>query len=200
MRLSRLLAAIVAGIAVPASAIATTVIPPSFSELVAQAQAIVQAEVVSLRSERQTYKESWVIQTYVTFRVVKILKGAADETIELRFLGGTVGDDTMQVEGMPTFAVGDRSVLFVENNGTQWCPLVAVMHGRYRLQRRTADGADVVLRDNGEALGAPEQVQTPMAHGAGEHADVLARPQTVSAMTLADFELHIRGELNDAQQ
>lgn len=196
MRVRLLLGVLVAGLAVLQTALATTVIPPTFQELVSRAQAIVRAEVVGIRCERVPYGNGSVIHTYVTLEVIKVLKGSADATIELRLLGGTVGEDTMKVEGMPDFAVGDRSVLFIENNGTQWCPLVGIMHGRYRVQRRASDGAEVVLRDNGRPLGSPTEVHLPLAHGVST--DRLVEPGGSSAMTLADFEWSIQTEIANA--
>jgi hypothetical protein len=198
MRFRRWLGGFVFGFVVARMAMATTVIPPTFNELVTRAQSIVHAEVTGIRCERTPYGSGSVIHTYVRFSVIKVLKGVANDTIELRLLGGTVGDETMAVDGMPSFVVGNRDVLFVENNGTQWCPLVGVMHGRYRLQRRATDGAEVVHRDNGVPLGDPAEVQLPMAQGAA--ATLFARARTSEGLTLAGFESLIQGELSRANR
>jgi hypothetical protein len=52
-------------------------------------------------------------------------------------LGGTVGGETMEVADAPKFKVGDRDILFVENNGTQFVPLVGIMHGRFHVKKDT---------------------------------------------------------------
>lgn len=197
MGFRNLIGALVFGLTA-APAVATTVVPPTFPELVAQAQSIVRAEVIGVHSEREAYGSGSVIFTYVRFNVIKVLKGTAEATIELRLLGGTVGDETMEVDGMPSFVVGERSLLFVENNGTQWCPLVAIMHGRYRLQRRATDGAEVVFRDNGVPLSDPAEVQLPMAQGAA--ANLLAQGRTGQGMTVTGFESRITEELARANQ
>jgi hypothetical protein len=58
---------------------------------------------------------------------------------------------TMAVSDAPKFSIGDRSILFVENNGTQFIPLVGIMHGRFRLEQDRS-GKDVVLSAEGEPV------------------------------------------------
>jgi len=144
-------------------AFATSVVPPTFEELVSQAELVVRAEVRALRCEETVRDGRAVIHTYVTIDVLRALKGAAPATLELRLLGGTVGDRTLHIAGVPRFAPGERCLLFIENNGRQFCPLVAIMHGRYRIDRRASDGAEIVRRDNGAPLRAPSDVALPMS-------------------------------------
>ena len=73
----------------------------------------------------------------------------AAATVTLEFLGGSVGELTMDVVGMPRFSVGQTELLFVDQTGGQICPLVAMMFGRYRIQRHPTTGAEFVARDNG---------------------------------------------------
>ena len=119
---------------------ATTVIPPSFDELVTRAQTILQGTVTNVRSEWTGEGAQRHIVSYVTLNVEDTFKGNPGRQMTLRMLGGTVGSETMEVTDAPKFKVGDRDVLFVENNGTQFVPLVGIMHGRYR-GRRTKAGA-----------------------------------------------------------
>lgn len=179
----------------PASA--TTVVPPTFTDLVSQAQSIVDAEVTAKRCELAAAENGNVIYTYVTLKVLKQIKGSDQDTIELRLLGGIVGNEGMKVEGVPEFEVGDRDVLFIENNGTQYCPLVAVMHGLYPVVAREGDGVDVVLRSNLTPLSAPEQVQMSLGHGGS--GDLLAAGASGPTMTLEQFENSITEELSHAQ-
>lgn len=178
-------------------AFATTVIPPTFDELVAQAQSIVDAEVTGKHCEFTPVENGSVIHTYVTFKVLTTIKGDASETVELRLLGGTIGNEGMKVEGVPEFEIGDRDLLFIENNGTQFCPLVAVMHGRYPIVTRESDGVEIVLRSNGTPLSAPEQVQMSLGHGGS--AELLAAGSIGPAMTLQDFENRIKEEMTNEQ-
>ena len=77
---------------------ATTVEPPSFSELVADAQLVVRATVTAINSEWAESPQGKFIRTFVTISVEKHLKGASDPTVVLQFLGGTVSQDNMVVK------------------------------------------------------------------------------------------------------
>ena len=70
----------------------TTVIPPTFDQLVAEAQTVFVGEVVSQRSVMDTSSQGRSIHTIVTFRVEDVWKGTLGAMTQLEFLGGTVGD------------------------------------------------------------------------------------------------------------
>ena len=149
-RLSRSLLA-ASTIALASVALATTVIPPSFDELVSHAEMIFQGTVVDVRSEWTGEGAQRHIASYVTFKVDDPIKGNPGAKVTLNLLGGTVGAETMEVTDAPKFKVGDRDILFVENNGTQFVPLVGIMHGRFHVQKDDG-GRDVVLTNDGAPL------------------------------------------------
>mgnify|MGYP001609795438 CR=1 FL=1 len=125
---------------------ATTVIPPSFPELVEKAEAIYRGRVTAVESRHVDRPDgSRVIKTFVTVAIDKVLKGAAQNAITLELLGGRVGDDSLIITGMPKFTVGAEEFVFVQRNGVQFCPLVAVMHGRYRVLHDAAQGRDYMM-------------------------------------------------------
>lgn len=171
------------------SVAATTVVPPTFEFLVGQAEFVVRARVGGVRCEESQYNGQAVIHTYVTIDVLRALKGAPPQTMVLRVLGGSVGDRTLHVPGVPRFTPGETCLLFIENNGRQFCPLVAIMHGRYRIERRASDGVELVRRDNGAPLRSPADVSLPM----GAPIPALAPG---AAMTLVDFENAILNQLD----
>ncbi len=144
-------------IAASCAASGTTVIPPSFDELVSRAETIVQGTVTEVRSEWAGEGAQRHIVSYVTLRVEDTFKGNPGKQITLRMLGGTVGAETMEVADAPRFKAGDRDVLFVENNGTQFVPLVGIMHGRYRVQKDQA-GRDVIMTNSGSPVGSVDEV------------------------------------------
>ncbi len=133
------------------TALATTVIPPSFDELVSRAEMIFQGSVTDVRSEWTGEGAQRHIMSYVTLKVEDAIKGNPGSTVTLRMLGGTVGGETMEVTDAPKFKVGDRDILFVENNGTQFVPLVGIMHGRFRVKKDAA-GQDAVFTNEGSPL------------------------------------------------
>jgi hypothetical protein len=129
----------------------TTVIPPSFDALISGASTIFVGEAISRRAIWVSTPQGRAIRTQVTFKVEDVWKGAAGAVTQLDFLGGTIGDTTMDVIGMPTFEVGQRSVLFVAGS-RQISPLVGFMHGRMRIERDYA-GVDRVRTHDGRSLG-----------------------------------------------
>jgi hypothetical protein len=130
---------------------ATTVIPPSFDELVSRAEVIFQGSVTDVRSEWVGEGAQRHIVTYVTFKVDDAIKGSPGATYTMRMLGGTVDGQTMEVSDSPKFKKGDRDFLFVEHNGQQFIPLVGIMHGRFRLEREQ-NGREIVAVNSGEPL------------------------------------------------
>src|SRR5258706_313796 len=110
-------------------------VPPTFEQLVQQAELIFQGTVTDVRSVWQGEGAQRHIDTYVRFQVDENVKGNATSSYTLRVLGGTVGDETMEVTDSPKFKVGDREILFVEHNNEQFGPLVGINHGHFRVQR-----------------------------------------------------------------
>jgi len=157
-------------------ALATTVIPPSFDDLVSRAEMIFQGTVTDVRSEWTGEGGQRHIASYVTFKVDDAIKGNPGPKLTLNLLGGTVGAETMEVTDAPKFKVGDRDILFVENNGTQFVPLVGIMHGRFHVQK-DENGRDVVLTNDGAPLTDVNQL------GKGKHAATAGR-----ALSTRDFK------------
>jgi len=180
-------------LAVAAGVRATTVEPPAFTELVGEADAIYRGHVTAITARRVAAPGgASVIKTFVTFAVDRAIKGSAQSEVVLQFLGGTVGDDTLAVSGMPQFAVGEREILFVQKNGTQFCPLVRMVHGRYRLQHDAASGRDYVARDNRAPLNDVADVQLPLA---GNALTMARAADTSHALSPETFENQIAGEV-----
>ena len=131
---------------------ATTVIPPTFEQLVQQAEVIFQGTVSDVKSVWEGQGAQRHIDTYVTFQVADSVKGNAGSSYTIRMLGGTVGDETMLVTDTPKFSVGDREILFVEHNFDQFVPLVGISHGRFHVQSDRETGRDIVVNSEGEPV------------------------------------------------
>ena len=160
----------------------TTVIPPTFDQLVAEAQTVFVGEVVSQRSVMDTSSQGRSIHTIVTFRVEDVWKGTLGARTQLEFLGGTVGDLTIQVAGMPAFAVGQRNVLFVTGSAKSISPLVGLSYGRLRVERGTSDGVDRVRTNDGRSLGALRELGTQRTPSL----------QSITPMRLSDLAAAVR--------
>lgn len=176
---------------------ATSVIPPSFPELVAEAEAIYRGKVAAVESRRVARPDGGtVIKTFVTFTVDRVLKGAARGEVTLELLGGTVGEETLHVTGMPRFSVGQREFVFVQKNGTQLCPLVGLMHGRYRVLTDENTPRDYVARDNGAPLTDTAEVELPMTPLPGQIRTARAAPTAAAALSPTEFEAQVRAEVS----
>lgn len=139
-------------------AYSTTVIPPTFDDLVSKAQTIFVGEVVNQRAIWQTTPQGRSIVTIVTFQVADVWKGDASPLTQLEFLSGTIDDLTMTVHGMPTFRIGQRDVLFVGSTVRVVSPLVGLMHGRLGIEREPMSGVDRVRTHDGRSLGSTAQL------------------------------------------
>lgn len=170
---------------------ATSVRPPDFSELVEKAESIIRGEVIAVRSEWKGTGHTRRIVTLVTLRVDRTLVGQSNSSriIELEFLGGRVGVDTLEVSGMPSFKVGSRDLLFIEKNGRQMCPLVGFSHGRYLIvpSKDGSPQAATIARNNKVPLESTDEVVLPLDSGlpAERLAALKQTPLTLSAFELA---------------
>jgi len=144
---------------------ATTVVPPTFDELVGKAELIFQGSVTSVRSQWVGEGAQRHIASYVTFAVEDAVKGNPGASYTLQMLGGTVDGETMEVSESPKFVVGDRDILFVEHNGQQFVPLVGIMHGRFKIQREAQTGREIVATNEGDRITDPEHLGIAAAAG-----------------------------------
>lgn len=167
-------------------ALATTVVPPSFDELVERADTVFEGRVTAIRSKWVGQGDARRIKTEYTFAVDEVLKGSAAATYTLEVLGGTVGDVTLTVGGSPDFAVGDRVLLFVTRNRTQFVPLVGVMHGHYKFEQDPVTKRDRVVRHDGSALQDEADVARPMGAGMKRLRVPAASSQTITPEAFKD--------------
>lgn len=163
---------------------ATTVIPPSFDQLVSDAEFIFEGTVTGTRSQWAGEGAERNIVTYVTFNVEDAIKGAPGKSYTIRMLGGTIDGETAEVADAPRFKTGDHDILFVEHNNSQFVPLVGIMHGRFHVQK-DAVGRDIVAKDNGLSLANVAEL------GTNERAAVSG-----PALSVADFKSAIRQKLS----
>jgi hypothetical protein len=141
---------------------ATTVIAPDFESLVSQADYIVRATVKSITSEYRTTPRGQAIFTKVELQVLETIAGTPPQPLVLDLLGGTVNGVTMRVAGVPQFHVGDEDILFVVANGSQFFPLVGIMHGKYPVKRDAATGSASMARSNGVPLYDVQDIKQDM--------------------------------------
>lgn len=199
MRPLRILALGAMLLAAAAAARATSVIPPEFSELSANADYVIRGKVKSLTNEIRLRDGREVPFTLVEVQVSEVIAGDAPAKVVLTMLGGKTSDGgELVVEGAPKFTVGDESILFVKDNGKAFYPLYAVMHGVYPIKRDKTTGREYVARANGLPLAATAEVALPLAEG--EAAKLLRRQiKTSDALTPAEFRQSIRDARDTAK-
>jgi hypothetical protein len=163
---------------------ATTVIPPTFDELVTNAEMIFEGTVTTMRSDWAGQGSDRHIVTYVTFKIEDAIKGALGADYTIRMFGGTVDGQTIEVTDAPRFKTGDRDILFVEHNGTQFIPLVGIMHGRFHVQLDENGVNEKIAKDNGATVADVTKL------GQDERAAV-----TGTALSKAEFKAAIRQKM-----
>jgi hypothetical protein len=163
---------------------ATTVIPPTFDQLVSDAEMIFEGTVSAMHSEWAGQGSERHIVTFVTFKIQDAIKGAPGMETTLRMFGGTVDGQTIEVADAPRFKLGDRDILFVEHNGSQFIPLVGIMHGRFHVQPDETGLNEIIAKDNGAPLAQVAEL------GRDEGAAVSGK-----ALSKAEFKAAIRQKL-----
>jgi len=163
---------------------ATTVIPPTFDQLVTEAETIFEGTVTGLRSEWTGEGANRHIVTYVTFKIEDTIKGTLGAEYTIRMFGGTVDGHTIEVTDAPRFKAGDRDILFVTQNGTQFIPLVGIMHGRFHVTPDETGTNEKIAKDNGATVANLAKL------GQDEPGAV-----TGKAMSKAEFKAAIRQKL-----
>jgi len=178
---------------------ATTVVPPTFDELVGQAELIFQGTVTEVKSQWTGEGGERHIVSYVTFKVEDAVKGDPGANYTMRMLGGTVDGTTMEVTDTPKFKVGEREIVFVEHNGTQFIPLVGIMHGRFQVKQDSARGTEVVLTNSGRAVTNLAQLgkEDSHAHATGNRARAETDGQSLDTNS---FKSAIRAKLTQSQK
>ena len=172
---------------------AITAITRSFDELVTRADTVFKGEVTTKNSQWIGEGATQHIVTFITCKVEETYKGTPASTQTLRFLGGTVGNDTMEVPDMPQFEVGQKAVLFVVNNGKQFCPLVGVAQGRFHVVRDETSGVERVLTNervpvvNTVDIGKLDETGVPRMQR-------YAHSSRAEAITMDDFKAAILGK------
>ncbi len=150
--------------AVARVAVATSIVEKDLDALAAEADRVFVGTVAVVRSQWAD-SEQHSIETLVTFTNIEPLFGVDTAEVELRFGGGSVGDVTEMVAGMPTFTVGERVVIFARNQ-LAVSPIVGFNQGCMRIEGG-GDDASVTLttRDRLGTLSSGRAVLAEAASG-----------------------------------
>jgi len=84
------------------------------------------------------------------------LKGTPGALLELEFLGGTIGDESLTVSHSEMYEVGDRSILFLNGLVNSMSPLVGMEQGQLGIESSNTE--DVVVLHDGTLLQTIDQL------------------------------------------
>jgi hypothetical protein len=135
---------------------ATTYPPVTFNELVTRADVIFVGEVTDARPFPLQTREGTIVKTRVIFRVSDPIFGTASAFETFDFFGGEWNGVAMGVAGMPTFAVGDRRVVFARRERSI-NPIVGFTQGLLHVARDPR-GIDRVYTLERIPLAGPESI------------------------------------------
>lgn len=98
----------------PVPLLATTLLGMDIDQIANQAELIFEGEVLERRVLQDS--SSGIINTYITFRVIDVIKGSsAGETLELKFAGGEFNGEIVEVSGSILPALNEVGIYFVES-------------------------------------------------------------------------------------
>jgi len=131
---------------------ATTLRELSADEQIEQAQAIFRGRVERADSAFEQTPRGRAIFTTVQFTQLAVYKGDVQPSMTLKFLGGTVGDVAMKIDGMPEFQIGKEYILFVSADRNLACPVVGWTQGRLQVDRQSDATGTVPVEGVSDAL------------------------------------------------
>ncbi len=116
------------------SLFATTVLKMDIDQIVIKAELVFEGEVLLRESRREP--NSGIINTYVTFSILDVIKGSyGANTIELKFAGGSIGNEVVKVNGLLIPVEGEQGIYFVESiNRNLITPLIGWSQGHFIVQ------------------------------------------------------------------
>jgi hypothetical protein len=130
-----------------ADARSTTLVRMSVAQLAHAAPLVVRARCVT-NSTAWDHGEIW---TFTSFAVEETWKGArnpnSNEYLTVRLLGGTVGNLTSNVSGVPRFIPGEEVILFLEFTPHEDFSVVSWIQGTFRIRRDLRTNQQIAVQD-----------------------------------------------------
>jgi hypothetical protein len=128
--------------------------PPSLRQLTRVADVIVIGEVVLTESEWNASRT--IILTRIDVRIEEVLKGSVQgERLSFSQIGGQVGEMAAAVGGTPSFAQGERVLLFLSKRQDKSLGISGMFHGKFIIETSEASDNKAVVRrepDSGRIL------------------------------------------------
>jgi hypothetical protein len=143
------------------------------------------------------------IYTYVTFQVLDAIRGQAPgETVQLRFLGGTLGGLPLAVSDMHVPALGEHGIYCVESlHRSQANPLYGWDQGQYIVRVDPTDGQEKVYTRGQQAVTgfvpeANQRAASPVSRGYALGLSVRQEGAPTQALSVEQFKQGLRDLLS----
>ena len=157
---------------------ATTIIPLSVEQLAGKSSQVLRGHATETWTAWNP--QHTLIYTYTKFQITKSLKGAAEQMVTVKQIGGRVGNTVQKVAGVRHFRPGEEDVLFLQpsNDHDGTMIVTGLSQGNFALRR--AEGGKVLASN-----GVPEVSSLEVGTGA-------ISKYRGSAMTVDELESRIQ--------
>lgn len=186
--------------ALASTAHGTSVRAVSMAEMLEQSALVFEGHVISLKARQDA--GTGIIYTDVTFEVLDVLKGDySNNTIELSFLGGTVGGATLAAGDMQMPETGEKGIYFVESlQRRQVHPLYGWSQGHFVVVTDERDIERVLTKSQRPvvAMQSSSEIRT-LSDGIALGVRVTEAEDRTEAMTKADFKRQLSTMLHALQ-
>lgn len=146
---------------------ATTILGMNIDEVAQGAELIFEGKVVEHNVRENA---AGMIVTYVTFRIEELIKGEYDEPLlELKFTGGRLGGQIMEISGLRIPSPNEEGIYFVESvNRNLVNPLLGWSQGHYLIyeesgERRVSTVNDRPVTDVLSTQSVPVALRKPVS-------------------------------------
>jgi hypothetical protein len=183
---------------------ASTVLEMPFADILAHAELIFEGHV---RARESHLASDGLVYTTVHFDVLELVKGDfRGSVLALRFLGGEVDGQHLQVTDMVMPEVGETGFYFVETLArAQVNPLVGWSQGHFLVEPQADGRAGVLTANHAPVLGLPQPDMPVSAQGMGVPSKGVAKgvvvtqglvaPAVARALSPAQFKDAVRAML-----
>jgi hypothetical protein len=146
-------AVLTAALLLAAASSATTLLRLTVEKMSVQAEMIVVGDVTEVKSQWNT--AGTMIYTFVAVDVTQCIAGACGETVKIKQRGGSVGQWSMPIPGMPRFVVGQKVLLFLEKDPEGvpgYAYVLGMCQGMFLIAKDAKDGQSMAVQQGGAAL------------------------------------------------
>ena len=128
--------------------LATTLIGMDIDDVAAKAEMVFEGEVI--QSQAQLDSSSGIINTYITFRIIDLVKGDFNgDSIELKFTGGELNGKIVEVSGSTLPKLRESGIYFVESTSADMLnPLMGWSQGHFLIKTQGGRRTVHTVNDN----------------------------------------------------